>query len=76
MATTPQLSYHVQAFSKLVTIMNQTHSKNISMSADDARNLHSDIFALLARIAELTESSSAAAPESISVSVDGGAFSK
>ena len=68
----PPLSHHVQAFSRLVQTMNQTQSKKITMTADDARNLHSDIFALLAKIAELSDSKPDNQP--VTISMDGGSF--
>ena len=65
-------SFHVLNFSKSVQAMNQTNSKRLSMSAEDARNLHSEIFAMLARIAELTESKEEVQP--LNVTMDGGSF--
>lgn len=52
--------------------MNQTGSKQLSLSADEARNLHADIFNLLANLAEvqtMPESS-----QSTTLSLDGGGF--
>lgn len=54
--------------------MDQTQSKRLTMSAEDARNLHSEIFALLARIVELTEEKQE--PRTVSIAMDGGSFSK
>lgn len=68
-------SYHVLNFSKLVQVMNQTNSKRITMSAEDARNLHSEIFAMLARIAELTEEK-AESTQPVSITMDGGSFTQ
>ena len=67
-------SYHVLNFSKMVQLMDQTQSKRLTMSAEDARNLHTEIFALLARIADLTETKEET--EVMSVAMDGGRFSK
>lgn len=66
-------SYHVLNFSKSVQLLNQTNSKRLTMSAEDARNLHSEIFAMLARIAELTEKKEESV-QPINVTMDGGSF--
>ena len=52
--------------------MNQTGSKQLSLSAEEARNLHADIFNLLANVAELQNISETAQPAA--VSLDGGGF--
>ena len=52
--------------------MNQTNSKELVLSAMDARNLHNDIFELLTQIAVLTEIKQ---EESVvNVEMDGGNF--
>lgn len=79
MATNPhsihkeKLSYHVAAFSEKVRIMNQTGSKRLNLSAEEAQSLQADIFSLLAKIAELS-SNIPTAPETIEVKLDGGGF--
>lgn len=65
------LSPAVRTFNEKVKVLNQTNSKQLVLTADDARNLHNDIFTLLATIAELKTASSS---ESIQVSMDGGRF--
>lgn len=62
----------IRTFNDRVKAMNQTNAKQVVLSAQEARNLHNDIYALLANIAEL----SAGAPkeEIIQISVDGGGF--
>jgi len=68
-----KLSIHVRAFNEKVRIMNQTQKKDLILSAPEARNLHSDIFALLTQIAELTDQPKNT--ESIAqISMDGGGF--
>ena len=68
-----KLSIHVRAFNEKVRIMNQTQKKDLILSAQDARNLHADIFALLTHIAELSEPTKS--PESsVQISMDGGGF--
>lgn len=52
--------------------MNQTGSKQLSLSAEEARNLHADIFNLLANLTELQTTRE---PEqSANLSLDGGGF--
>ena len=56
--------------------MNQTNSKQLTLSAEEARNLHSDVFALLANITEIV-SNSKIQPEitaSNKIELDGGGF--
>lgn len=55
MSEIDKLSLHVRVFNDKVRVMNQTQSKQLILSAVEARNLHADIFALLAQIAELTD---------------------
>jgi hypothetical protein len=67
-----KLSLAIKNFNERVKVMNQTGSKQLSLNADEARNLHADIFNLLANIAEL-QSAPEIAP-STAVSLDGGGF--
>jgi hypothetical protein len=48
-----KLSLSIKNFNERVKVMNQTGSKQLALSAEEARNLHADIFNLLANIAEL-----------------------
>lgn len=68
-----QLSPQLKKFNERVQVMNQTGGREIVLSATDARNLHSDIFALLAQIAELTELKKEE-EGTIGVDFDGGGF--
>ena len=67
-----KLSLAVKNFNDRVKVMNQTGSKQLSLSADEARNLHADIFNLLANLAELQTVCEPEQPASISL--DGGGF--
>ena len=70
-----QLSLHLKNFNDRVKVMNQTNSKDLLLSAADARQLHADIFDLLNKINDLTEiRKENAAEEVISVEMDGGGF--
>jgi hypothetical protein len=62
----------IRTFNDRVKAMNQTNAKQLVLSAQEARNLHNDIYALMANIAEL--STSAPKEEIIQISVDGGGF--
>lgn len=67
-----KLSLAIKNFNERVKVMNQTGSKQLALSAEEARNLHADIFTLLANIAELQNQ-----PEQMqtsAVSFDGGSF--
>jgi hypothetical protein len=67
-----KLSIAIKNFNERVKVMNQTGGKQLTLSAEEARNLHADIFNLLANIAELQ-----AEPQTQAVtqtSLDGGGF--
>jgi hypothetical protein len=68
------LSIHVRNFNEKVRIMNQSQRKELVLSAQDARNLHADIFALLTHIAELSEQPRIETPAIAQISMDGGGF--
>lgn len=65
------LSLAVRSFNEKLKVMNQTNAKQLVLSADEARNLHTDIYALLANIAELKASGGI---EIAQISMDGGRF--
>lgn len=66
------ITIHVKTFNDRVRAMNQTHSKDLTMSAADARNLQADIFNLLSLITELSSKPEAA--KDVQVVLDGGSF--
>jgi hypothetical protein len=67
-----KLSIAIKNFNDRVKLMNQTGSKQLSLSAEEARNLHADIFNLLANLTELQTTRE---PEqSANLSLDGGGF--
>jgi len=68
-----QLSPQLKKFNERVQVMNQTGGREIVLSASDARNLHNDIFSLLAQIAELIEAKQEQ-ESTIGVDFDGGGF--
>jgi len=68
------LSIYVKMFNDRVRVMNQSNSNNLTLTAQDARNLHADIFALLALIAELEGKLQVNSEETLEVTMDGGGF--
>ncbi len=68
-----QLSLAMRTFNDRVKQMNQTNGKQLVLSAQEARSLHNDIFAMLTNIAELA-SKGGAESDVIQISVDGGGF--
>lgn len=69
-----QLSLALRTFNERVRTMNQSNSKVIMLTAQEARSLQQDIFALLANMAEVA-SQGTAAPEIVQINMDGGGFS-
>jgi hypothetical protein len=67
-----KLSLAIKNFNERVKIMNQTGGKQLSLSAEEARNLHTDIFNLLASITELQNT--AEPTQSTAINFDGGMF--
>lgn len=64
-------------FNEKVKLMNQLNSRDLTLSAAEARNLQSDIFDLLNHCAALSKAQTKAqsAPEEvITISMDGGKF--
>jgi hypothetical protein len=73
MSEIDKLGIHSRNFNDKVRLMNQTQSKQLILTAQEARNLHSDLFALLARIAELSSRSTESTAVT-QVGMDGGGF--
>ena len=48
------LTLHVKSFSDKVKLMNQTGKQNLTLTANEARSLHNDIFDLLAHCTKLS----------------------
>ena len=67
-----KISLAIKKFNDKVKLMNQTGSKQLALTAEEARNLHSDIYVLLANLAETQETS--VSEQVNSISVDGGGF--
>ena len=69
-----QLSLHLKKFNDRVKVMNQLNSKELILSAAEARQLQSDVFDLLLQIQALTEVKQDEENQVITVGMDGGNF--
>lgn len=67
------LSLAIRTFNERVKQLNQTAGKQIVLSAQEARSLHHDIYALLANVAELA-SQGGPKEDFIQINMDGGGF--
>ena len=66
------LPFHVKMFNDRVRAMNQSNGKILTLNQQEARNLHSEIYDLMAIIAELSKGS--VISNNIEVGMDGGYF--
>lgn len=66
------ITIHIKNFNDRVRAMSQTNSKELTMTANDARNLQADIFNLLTLVTELA--SKFGSEEDIQIQLDGGSF--
>lgn len=64
---------HLKNFNDRVKAMGQTNSRDLTMTAQDARNLQADIFNLMTMVVELAAKASQA-DEVVQVQLDGGKF--
>lgn len=67
-----QLSLHLKNFNNKIKVLNQTNSKELVLTATEARNIHNEIFTLLTQIADITTLKKQA--EIIDVAMEGGTF--
>lgn len=70
------LSLHLKNFNDKVKVMSQTGKRDLTLSAQEARSLHADIFDLLNHCSNLSKQLAAAksGDSVISLNVDGGGF--
>jgi hypothetical protein len=59
-------------FNDRVRQLNQTGSKVVTLSSQEARSLHAEIYDLMATISNLSKTT--AVPDVITVGMDGGSF--
>ena len=70
-----QLSLHLKKFNDRVKVLNQTNSRDLVLSAAEARQLQADIFDLLAKINDLVVIKRKEEVEAvIKIDVQGGGF--
>jgi hypothetical protein len=70
-----QLSLHLKKFNDRVKVLNQTNSKDLVLSAAEARQLQADIFDLLTKINDLVDIKQRAVVEpTLQVELQGGKF--
>ena len=72
-----KLKLHLKMFNDKVKLMNQTQSKDLTLSAQEARNIHSDLFELLNYCSFLNieiKKLSSNQPNVVEVSMDGGVW--
>ena len=71
----PNLTLHLKMFNDKVKLMNQMNSKDLILSANEARNLHADLFDLLNHCATLSQQlGNTGSNEVITLGMDGGGF--
>lgn len=66
-----ELSLTIKSFNEKVKQMNQTNGKQLVLSAQEARNLHNDLFLLLTNVAEKAVGTT---DEVVQINMDGGSF--
>jgi hypothetical protein len=69
-----KLPLHIKNFNDKVRVMNQTRGKSVTLTSDEARNLHAEIYALLAENARLNYGRELSAQSTNTIEMDGGTF--
>jgi hypothetical protein len=67
------LPFYIKMYNERVQAMNQSNGKLLTLNAQEARSLHSEIYNLMATIANLTTQLNSS-PVVTTVSMDGGSF--
>jgi len=68
------MGLHIQKFNQRIQNLNQSGGKELSLGAREARDLHSEIFGLLAQIADLERRILSNPTDSVQIALDGGDF--
>jgi hypothetical protein len=68
-----QLTIAMHTFNEKLRQMNQSNGKQLVLSAQEARNLHADIFTLMAEVTTLSTTKSNT-EETVTAVMDGGGF--
>ena len=72
---TNNLSLHLKQFNDKVKVMNQSNSKQLILSAQEARDIQAELFEILNFLAVLARKQTASGADTdISVKMDGGVF--
>jgi hypothetical protein len=66
------LPFHIKMFNDRVRAMNQTNGKVLTLNPQEARNLHAEIYDLMATIANLSKS--VESDGVVTINMDGGSF--
>lgn len=67
------LPFHIKKFNERVRVLNQTNAKVVTLTAEEARSLHAEIYDLMATITNLSKNT----PNTINltnIGMDGGSF--
>jgi hypothetical protein len=67
------VSVHVRMFNDRVRAMNQSNGKILTLNAQEARNLHAEIYELLAAVSGLSKNTENSIVKT-GISMDGGGF--
>lgn len=67
------LSFHIKMFNDRVKLMNQSNSKILTLNQQEARNLHAEIYDLMATIANFAKDTTNTSDDVV-ISMDGGGF--
>jgi hypothetical protein len=67
------VSVHVRMFNDRVRAMNQSNGKILTLNAQEARNLHAEIYELLATVSGLSKNNENSVIKT-DISMDGGGF--
>jgi len=66
------LPFHIRMYNERVRAMNQSNAKILTLNAQEARNLHSEIYDLMAGLATIINNPPTT--NSIEINMDGGGF--
>jgi hypothetical protein len=67
------LPFHIKLFNERVRAMNQSNGKLLTLNTQEARNLHAEIYDLMAIIADLGKQKNTNT-DSVNINMDGGSF--
>jgi hypothetical protein len=65
--------FHIKMFNDRVKAMNQSNGKILTLNSQEARNLHAEIYDLMATIANFTKDATNTGDD-IVINMDGGGF--